>query len=160
VRSRLRRAAASSRCHAGSVAWSAIGKGGRPPSLGGAEGTRKGAVEIRDVHGTVPDLREFDRVVPPSGNLMVCRRQFWLGPARSGITVTFWADSDVIHLLIAGARIKSVRSHLSATDLAALLRQGGRPAGPPPLPPAETSAAPRRLLHCPPWTDVRHASVR
>jgi transposase InsO family protein len=87
------------------------------------------------------DAVEFDRVVPPSGNLMVCQRQFWLGPARSGITVTFWADTDVIHLMIGGARIKSVRSHLSVNDLAALLRQGGRPAGPPPLPPAEPGEA-------------------
>jgi hypothetical protein len=77
---------------------------------------------------------EFDRVVPPSGNLQVAGKQFWLGPTRSGITVTFWADTDVIHLLIAGARLKSVRSHLSVTDLAALARNGGRPAGPPPLP--------------------------
>jgi hypothetical protein len=77
---------------------------------------------------------EFDRVVPPSGNLQVAGKQFWLGPARSGVTVTFWADPDVIHLLIAGARIKTVRSHLSVADLSSLLRQGGRPAGPPPLP--------------------------
>jgi transposase InsO family protein len=77
---------------------------------------------------------EFDRVVPPSGNLQVAGKQFWLGPARSGVTVTFWADPDVIHLLIAGARIKTVRSHLSTADLTALLRQGGRPAGPPPMP--------------------------
>ncbi|MBQ0979105.1 transposase [Micromonospora sp. M61] len=77
---------------------------------------------------------EFDRVVPPSGNLQVAGKQFWLGPARSGVTVTFWADTDVIHLLIAGARIKSVRSHLSVTDLAMLARTGGRPAGPSPLP--------------------------
>jgi len=77
---------------------------------------------------------EFERVVPPSGNLQVAGKQFWLGPARSGITLTFWADTDVIHLLIAGVRIKSVRSHLSVADLAGLLRDGGRPAGPPPLP--------------------------
>jgi hypothetical protein len=72
---------------------------------------------------------EFDRVVPPSGNLQVAGKQFWLGPARSGMTVTFWADPDVIHLLIAGARIKTVRSHLSVADLTSLLRQGGRPPG-------------------------------
>jgi transposase InsO family protein len=84
---------------------------------------------------------EFDRVVPPSGNLQVARKQFWLGPARSGVTVTFWADTDVIHLLIAGVRVKSVRSHLSVTDLAALARQGGRPAGPPPLPAAPFTGA-------------------
>jgi hypothetical protein len=27
---------------------------------------------------------EFDRVVPPSGNLQVAGKQFWLGPARAG----------------------------------------------------------------------------
>src|SRR5262249_19136164 len=46
-----------------------------------------------------------------------------------------WADTDVIHLLIAGVRHKSFRSHLSVNDLAALRAQGGRDAGPPPLPP-------------------------
>ena len=84
---------------------------------------------------------EFDRVVPPSGNLQVARRQFWLGPHRAGITVTFWASTEVIHLLVAGARVKTVRSHLSAADLTALAATGGRPAGPPPLPPAEPGAA-------------------
>jgi transposase InsO family protein len=77
---------------------------------------------------------EFERVVPPSGNLQVCGKQFWLGPDRSGLTVTFWADTDIIHLLVAGARIKSLRSHLSVNDLAQLARTGGRPAGPSPLP--------------------------
>ena len=57
------------------------------------------------------------------------------------MTVTFWADCDVIHLLVAGARVKTVRSHLSVNDLAALAAHGGRPAGPPPLPPAEPGAA-------------------
>jgi hypothetical protein len=84
---------------------------------------------------------EFERVVPASGNMQVARRQFWLGPDRSGLTVTFWASTEVIHLLIAGVRIKTVRSHLSAADLTALAVQGGRPAGPPPLPPAEPGAA-------------------
>jgi transposase InsO family protein len=84
---------------------------------------------------------EFDRVVPASGNLAVQGKQFWLGPARAGVTVTFWADHDVIHLSIASARIKTVRSHLSVNDLAALAATGGRPAGPPPLPPTETGTA-------------------
>lgn len=84
----------------------------------------------------------FDRVVPPSGNMQVAGKQFWLGPARSGVTVTFWADTDVIHLMIAGTRVKSTRSHLSINDLAALARDGGRPAGPSPLPaPAEVGSA-------------------
>jgi Integrase core domain len=77
---------------------------------------------------------EFERVVPPSGNLQVAGKQFWLGPARAGLTVTFWPDTEVIHLLIAGARIKSLRSHLSVNDLGQLARAGGRPAGPSPLP--------------------------
>lgn len=80
---------------------------------------------------------EFDRVVPPSGNLMVCQRQFWLGPARAGQTVRFWASVDVIHLTIGGARVKSLRSHFSTADLAELTRQGATPAGPPPLPPVD-----------------------
>ncbi|CAO5189666.1 transposase [Frankia sp. AiPs1] len=84
---------------------------------------------------------EFDRVVPASGNMAVAGIQFWLGPARAGLTVTFWADLDVIHLLIAGARGKTVRSHLSVNDLATLATRGGRPAGPPPLPPIEPGAA-------------------
>jgi hypothetical protein len=84
---------------------------------------------------------EFERVVPASGNLGVAGKQFWLGPVRAGQTVTFWADHDVIHLLIAGARVKTVRSHLSCTDLAALAAAGGRAAGPPPLPSAEPGAA-------------------
>jgi transposase InsO family protein len=84
---------------------------------------------------------EFERVVPASGNMQVAGKQFWLGPARSGVTVTFWAGTDVIHLLIAGARVKSLRSHLSTADLARLAAEGGRPAGPPPLPPAQPGTA-------------------
>jgi transposase InsO family protein len=84
---------------------------------------------------------EFDRVVPGSGNLAVRGKQFWLGPARAGVTVTFWADHDLIHLSIAGVRVKTLRSHLSTNDLAALAATGGRPAGPPPLPPPEPGSA-------------------
>ncbi|MDX3780568.1 IS481 family transposase [Streptomyces europaeiscabiei] len=83
---------------------------------------------------------EFERVVPASGNLQVAGKQFWLGPARSGLTVTFWADTQVIHLLIAGSRIKSVRSHLSVADLAQLAARGGRAAGPSPLPAGDGAA--------------------
>ena len=84
---------------------------------------------------------EFDRVVPPSGNLWVARRQFWLGPQRAGQTVRFWASVDVIHLTIAGARVKSLRSHWSGAVLAQLASQGAAPAGRPPLPPVEDGAA-------------------
>jgi hypothetical protein len=53
------------------------------------------------------------------------------------VTVRFWADPDVIHLLIAGVLVKTIQSHVSVADLSALLRQGGRPAGPPPMPPPQ-----------------------
>jgi hypothetical protein len=84
---------------------------------------------------------EFNRVVPPSGNMAVAGRQFWLGTARAGMTVRFWASTDVIHLTIAGARVKSARSHLSTADLARLTADGATPAGPPPLPGPEPGAA-------------------
>ncbi|EFE68899.1 integrase [Streptomyces viridosporus ATCC 14672] len=84
---------------------------------------------------------EFERVVPASGNLQVAGKQFWLGPSRSGLTVTFWADTSVIHLLVAGVRIKSVRSHLSVADLGRLAARGGRAAGPPPLPTGDSDGA-------------------
>jgi hypothetical protein len=67
----------------------------------------------------------------------VLGKQFWLGTGRAGMMVTFWASTEVIHLTIGGARVKSVRSHLSAADLARLAAGGGRPAGPPPIPAAE-----------------------
>lgn len=84
---------------------------------------------------------EFDRVVPASGNLMVCRRQFWMGTARPGMVARIWAGCDLIHVLIAGVRVKTVRSHLSITDLATLTQQGAVPAGPSPLPPIEDGDA-------------------
>src|SRR5690348_18492759 len=61
---------------------------------------------------------EFDRVVPPSGNLWVAGRQFWLGPARAGLVIQFWADTQLIHLPAGGAPLKTTRSRLSVTDLA------------------------------------------
>jgi hypothetical protein len=77
---------------------------------------------------------EFTRVVPPSGNLCVCQQQFWLGLDRVGATVTFWADTTVVHLLINGARLKTVPSRLTVAHLQRLLADGARPAGPPPIP--------------------------
>ena len=84
---------------------------------------------------------EFERVVPASGNMVLARRQIWLGPARAGQRVRFWADCDVIHLLIDGTRVKTLRSHLSVTDLARLAAQGAVAAGPSPLPPVEHGPA-------------------
>lgn len=83
---------------------------------------------------------EFERVVPPSGNLGVAGKQFWLDTSRTGQVITFWNDTDVIHLLAGGVRLKNLRSHLSTADLAALFARGGRVAGPSSLPQAETDA--------------------
>jgi transposase InsO family protein len=77
---------------------------------------------------------ELDQVVPPSGNMWLAGRQFWLGPARAGLTVRFWASTEVIHLSIAGARVKSVASHMTVADLRKLVAAGARNAGPPPIP--------------------------
>jgi transposase InsO family protein len=84
---------------------------------------------------------EFDRVAPACGNMIVCQRQFWMGTARAGMVARIWADCDLIHVLIAGARIKTIRSHLTVNDLAALVVQGAVPAGPSPLPPIEDGDA-------------------
>jgi transposase InsO family protein len=77
---------------------------------------------------------EIDRVVPASGNLAVRGQQFWLGPDRAGTPITLWADTTVVHLFLGGQRLKSLASRLSADDLQRLLADGGRPAGPPPIP--------------------------
>jgi hypothetical protein len=84
---------------------------------------------------------EFDRVVPPCGNMTVAGRQFWVGPARAGMVIRFWADCDLIHLSAGGARIKTLRSHLSVNDLAKLAATGAVPAGSSPLPPIEDGQA-------------------
>jgi transposase InsO family protein len=77
---------------------------------------------------------ELEKVVPASGNMSVAGQQFWLGRARAGQLVRFWVDCDLVHLSIGGTRVKTVRSHLSVTDLARLAADGAIPAGPPPLP--------------------------
>jgi transposase InsO family protein len=84
---------------------------------------------------------EFDKVVPPSGNMWVAHKQFWIGPRRAGLAARFWADCDLIHVSIGGARIKTIRSHLSTTDLAKLIASGAVPAGPAPLPGTQDGAA-------------------
>ena len=62
-------------------------------------------------------------------------------PVRAGTIARIWADCDLIHVLIAGVRIKTIRSHLSVTDLTSLVAQGAVPAGPSPLPPIEEGDA-------------------
>jgi hypothetical protein len=82
---------------------------------------------------------EVDRVVPASGNLWIGGQQVWLGPALSGRQVTLWADAMSLHVLLDGARIKTVPSRLGVTELARLAADGGRPAGPCPLPTGNTA---------------------
>jgi transposase InsO family protein len=84
---------------------------------------------------------ELDRIVPPSGNMQLAGKQFWLGPHRSGQTVRFWASVDLIHLLIGGVKVKTVRSHLTVNDLGRLFAEGAVNAGPSPMPPLEDGAA-------------------
>jgi transposase InsO family protein len=77
---------------------------------------------------------EVDRVVPPSGNLWIGGQQVWLSPALAGRQVTLWADETSLHVLLDGTRVKTLPSRLGITELARLAANGGRPAGPTPLP--------------------------
>ena len=47
----------------------------------------------------------------------------------------------MIHLLIGGAKVKTVRSHLTVNDLGRLFAEGAVNAGPSPMPPVEDGAA-------------------
>jgi len=76
---------------------------------------------------------EADRVVPPSGNLWVGGQQVWLGPALADKKVTIWVDETSLHVLLDGARIKTLPSRLGVAELARLASAGARPAGPSPL---------------------------
>ena len=71
-----------------------------------------------------PDAVEVDRAVPASGNMTTGPQQFWLGTSRTGQTVRFWIVTTTVHLSIAGWRIKTVPSRLSAVDLARLRHNG------------------------------------
>jgi hypothetical protein len=77
---------------------------------------------------------EVDRVVPASGNVQLGGQQVWLGPALSGRQITVWVDAVSLHVLLDGARIKTLPSRLGATELSRLAASGARPAGPSPLP--------------------------
>jgi transposase InsO family protein len=88
----------------------------------------------------VPDSREApllaveaDRAVPPSGNLQIGGQQVWLGPALADRKVTVWVDENSLHVLLNGARIKTLPSRLGAAELIRLAAGGARPAGPSPL---------------------------
>jgi transposase InsO family protein len=82
---------------------------------------------------------EVDRVVPPSGNLWIGGQQVWLGPALAGRKVTLWADQASLHVLLDGARLKTLPSRLGITELSRLAANGARPADPCPLPAGKTA---------------------
>ena len=73
-------------------------------------------------------------MVPASGNVQLGGQQVWLGPALSGRQITLWVDVVSLHVLLDGARIKTLPSRLGATELSRLAAGGARPAGPSPLP--------------------------
>ena len=60
---------------------------------------------------------------------------------RAGMVTRIWAAADLIHVLIGGTRVKTVRSHLSVNDLAKLVAADASNAGPSPLPPVEDGDA-------------------
>jgi Integrase core domain len=76
---------------------------------------------------------EADRMVPPSGNLWIGGQQVWLGPALADRKVTIWVDETSLHVLLDGARIKTLPSRLGVAELARLAAAGARPGGPSPL---------------------------
>lgn len=72
---------------------------------------------------------EVERQVPASGNLSLRGQQIWFGPALASTTVTLRIDVNRLHVLIGGARHKTLPSKLSGRDLKALLASGAaRPA--------------------------------
>jgi hypothetical protein len=66
--------------------------------------------------------------------LWIGGQQVWLGPALSGRQITLWVDAISLHVLLDGARIKTLPSRLGTAELARLAAHGARPAGPSPLP--------------------------
>ena len=99
-----------------------------PPSAGPS------AAPVPDSQQAPPVAVEADRVVPPSGNLQVGGQQVWPGPALADRKVTIWVDETSLHVLLDGARVKTLPSRLGITELARLAADGARPAGPSPLP--------------------------
>jgi transposase InsO family protein len=114
-----------------------------PPQLAGASARQpeqhelssadRPAAAVLDGQEAPPVAVEADRVVPPSGNLWIGGQQVWLGPALVDRKVTIWVDETSLHVLLDGARIKTLPSRLGVAELARLAASGARPAGPSPL---------------------------
>ena len=93
-----------------------------------------GSATAGDAGGAGQPAVEVDRVVPASGNVQLGGQQVWLGPALSGRQITVWVDAVSLHVLLDGARIKTLPSRLGTTELSRLAANGARPAGPSPRP--------------------------
>ncbi|WP_396983086.1 IS481 family transposase [Nonomuraea sp. WAC 01424] len=78
------------------------------------------------VVGAVPVAVEFERRVPPSGNLGACGRQIWLGRARAGQQVSIWASSTTMHVFCGEELLKTYPVTLTSGDLGRLMAGGGR----------------------------------
>ena len=91
------------------------------------------AAAVPDGQEAPPVAVEAGRVVPPSGNLQLGGQQVWPGPALADRKVTIWVDETSLHVLLDGARIKTLPSRLGIPGLARLAADGARPAGPSPL---------------------------
>jgi transposase InsO family protein len=94
-----------------------------------------GAASVACTDAPYPVAVEVDRIIPASGNLWIGGQQIWFGPALVGRKITIWVDETSLHVLLDGARLKTLPSRLGITELARLAANGARPAGPSPLPP-------------------------
>jgi DDE superfamily endonuclease len=65
----------------------------------------------------------FAKVVPTCGNMRIRRKQFWLGAKYSGLVVTVRATTEAIQIQVGATTIRSVPSHLTDADLAALAQE-------------------------------------
>lgn len=74
---------------------------------------------------------------PPRGTWRCWANSSGSAPSAPGSRSRSGPTTQVIHLTAGGARIKTVRSPYIDDQLATLAATGGRPAGPPPLPPVE-----------------------
>lgn len=87
----------------------------------------------RGILAAVPVAVEFERVIPPSGNLTACGRQIWLGPARAGQQVTVWTSTTTLHVFCGDDLVKTHPVTLTSTDLGRLMAGGGRAGRPAPV---------------------------
>jgi hypothetical protein len=63
---------------------------------------------------------EVDRIVLRRGTCGSAASRVWLGAAMAGRTVTIWVDETSLHVLLDGARLKTLPSRLGVTELARL----------------------------------------